>query len=83
MEDKSWTLRGWPAVRMILMMAVAPLLTALVMSVPVTWLVNRIFASGVIHGIFGVDHFEYWKALDLFALWYAVHIKIKVNGRDS
>lgn len=80
MKDESRTLAGWPAVRMFLMLAVTPVLTALVMSLPVAWLVNHVFATGAIHAVFGVERFGYWQAVGLFALWYAARTKIKVQG---
>ena len=80
MNDEHRTLRGWPAVRMFLALAATPLLTALVMSLPIAWLVNHVFANEAIHAIFGVGHFGYWQAVGLFALWYAVRTKIKVEG---
>jgi hypothetical protein len=55
MRDESRILEGLPAVPLILMMAITPALTALVMSIPVAWLVNHVFAIDAIHAIFGVD----------------------------
>ena len=80
MKDESRTLAGWPAVRMFLMLAVTPVLTALVMSLPVAWLVNHVFASDAIKAIFGIEHFGYWQAVGLFALWYAARTKINFQG---
>ena len=79
MNDESRTLTGWPAARMFLMLAVTPVLTALVMSLPISWLVNQVFATGAIHGIFGVERLGYWRAVGLFALWYATRTRIKVH----
>ena len=80
MKDESRTLRGWPAVRMFLVLAATPVLTALVMSLPIAWLVNHVFAIDAIRAIFGVEHLGYWQAVGLFALWYAARTKIKVQG---
>jgi hypothetical protein len=80
MNDEGKTLTGWPAVRMFLMLAFTPLLTALVMSLPIAWLVNRVFAIGAIHAIFGVERLGYWRAVGLFAIWYATRTKIKAHG---
>lgn len=80
MKDESWTLEGWPAVPLFLMLAVTPVLTALVMSVPVAWLVNHVFAIGAIRAIFGVDRLGYWRVMGLFALVFATQLKIKVHG---
>lgn len=79
MKDEGKTLTGWPAVRMFLMLAVTPVLTALVMSLPIAWLVNDVFAMGAIHAIFGVEHLGYWRAVGLFALWYATRTKIELQ----
>jgi len=65
---------------MFLMLAVTPVLTALVMSLPIAWLINHVFAISAIHAIFGVEHLRYWQAVGLFALWYAARTKIKVHG---
>lgn len=80
MTDESWTLKGWQAVPLFLMLAVTPVLTALVMSIPVAWLVNHVFAVDAIHAIFGVEQIGYWRVVGLFALWFAAGFKIKVHG---
>jgi len=80
MKDGSRTLRGWPAARMVLMLAITPVLTALVMSLPIAWLVNHVFAMGAIHAIFGVEHLGYWQVMGLFALYFAIRFKIKFEA---
>ena len=80
MEIEGRTLTGWPAVRMFLVLAVTPVLTALVMSLPIGWLVNQVFATAVIHAIFGVERLGYWRIVGLFAIWYATRARIKVHG---
>lgn len=80
MKDDGWNLEGWPAVPLFLMGAVTPVLTALVVSIPMTWLVNHVFAVGAIRAIFGVDHLGYWRVVGLFALAFAAGFKIKVHG---
>ena len=80
MKDESRTLEGWPAVPLFLMPAVTPVLTALVVSIPVTWLVNHVFAVGAIHAVFGVEHLGYWRVVGLFALVFATQFKIRVHG---
>lgn len=80
MKDGSWTLTGWPAVPVILMLGVTPVLTALVMSLPIAWLVNHLFAASAILAIFGTEHFGYWRAVGLFALWFAARFDIKFHG---
>lgn len=66
--------------RMFLALAATPVLTALVMSLPIAWLVNHVFAIDAIHAIFIGGHFGYWQAVGLFALWYSARTKIKVEG---
>jgi hypothetical protein len=80
MTNESWTWTGWPAVPVFLTAAFAPLLTTLVISIPVVWLVNHIFAAGAIHVIFGVEHLGYWRVVGLFAIGFAVQFKIKIHG---
>ena len=83
MKDESRTLTGWPAVHIFLMLAGTPVLTVLVMSLPVAWLVNHLFAIEAIHAVFGVGHLGYWRAVGLFALWYAIQFKIKIRGSSK
>lgn len=83
MKDDTGTLTGWPAVPAFLMLAVAPVLTALVTSLPVAWLVNHIFAANAIHAIFGVEHLDYWRVVGIFALLFAATFKIKIHGSSK
>lgn len=83
MKDGSWTLTGWPAVPVFLMLAVTPVLTALVVSLPVAWLVNHIFAASAIRAIFGVEHLGYWRVMGLFAILFAIQFKIKIHGSSE
>lgn len=77
MKDGSLTLTGWPAVPLFLMGAVTHLLTALIMSVPITWLVNHVFAANAIHAIFASDRLGYWRCVGIFAIWFAATGRIK------
>jgi hypothetical protein len=61
MKDESLTLTGWPAVPVFLMLAITQVLTALVMSLPITWLVNHVFSANAIHEIFASDRLGYPK----------------------
>ncbi len=83
MKDESLTLTGWPAVPIFLMVAVTQVMTALVMSLPITWLVNHVFSANAIREIFGGEHLGYWQAVGLFALWYAARFKIKIEGPST
>jgi hypothetical protein len=65
---------------MFLMLAVTPVLTALTLALPISWLVNREFATGAIHAIFGVEHLGYWRVVGLFALRFAARGKIEFRG---
>ena len=80
MKDESKTLTGWPAVRMFLMLAVTSILTALTLALPISWLVNREFATGAIHAIFGVERLGYWRVVALFAIRFATRGKIEFRG---
>jgi hydrogenase/urease accessory protein HupE len=74
------TLSGWPAMGVLATIAITKALTALVMSLPLAWLVNRVFAAGAIHAIFGADRLSYWRCVGLFAIWFAARVKIKFSG---
>ena len=76
MKDESLTLTGWPAVPVFLMLAMTQVLTALVMSLPITWLVNHVFSSNAIHAIFASDRFGYWRCVGIFAIWFAAKVRI-------
>lgn len=80
MNDESRTLKGWPAVRMFLMLAATPVITALTLALPISWLVNREFATGTIHAIFGVERLGYWRVVGLFAIRFAARGKIELHG---
>lgn len=83
MKDESWTLTGWSAVPAFLMLAITPVLTALVISLPIAWLVNQIFATTAIRAIFGVEHLGYWRVVGIFALIFATKFKIKFHGSSK
>ena len=76
MNDESLTLTGWPAVPLFLVAVLTQILTALVMSLPITWLVNHVFAANAIHWIFG-DRFGYWRCVGMFAIWFTAKGRIK------
>lgn len=77
MKDESVTLTGWPAVPVFLMAVITQGLTALVMALPITWLVNHVFAASAIHMVFANDRLEYWKSVGIFAIWFAAKARIK------
>ena len=80
MSDESWSLRGWSSVPVFLLLGVTPVLTALIMSLPVAWLVNHLFAANLIRSVFGCEHLGYWRSVGLFALWFSARFKIKISG---
>jgi hypothetical protein len=65
---------------MFLMQAVRPLITALTLALPISWLANRELATGAIHAIFGVEHLGYWRVVGLFAIRFAARGKIELHG---
>jgi len=65
------------------MLAATPVLTALVISLPVVWLVNHIFAPNAIRAIFGVEHLGYWRVMGLFAILFAAQFRIKFQGSSE
>ena len=58
MKEESLTLRGWPAAPVFLMLVVTNTLTALFLALPITWLVNHVFAASAIHAIFASDQLD-------------------------
>ena len=76
MRDESVTLRGWPVVPVFLMVAMTQVLTALVMSLPITWLFNHVFSANAIHAIFASDRLGYWRCVGIFAIWFAAKVRI-------
>ena len=80
MESENLTLKGWLAVPVFLVAVITPVLTALVTSLPISWLVNHIFAASAIRIIFGVERLGYWRVVGLFAIAFAIQFKIKVHG---
>ena len=83
MKDETWTLAGWPAVPAFLLLAVTPVLTALVISLPVAWLVNHIFAARAINWVFGVDYLGYWRVVGLFSILFLTGFKFKIHGSSK
>ena len=80
MKDQSWTLASWLAVPAFLMLAVTPVVTALVVSLPVAWLINHIFSAAAIYAVFGVERLGFWRVVGLFAVVFAADFKIKFSG---
>jgi hypothetical protein len=83
MTNKSWTLTGGPAVPVFLTAASMPVLTALVISMPVAWLVNHIFSANLIRTLFGVEQLGYWRVVGLFAIVFATRFKVNIRRSSS
>ena len=77
MKDKDLTLTGWSAVPVLLMLVGTRALTAFVMSLPITWLVNHVFAGSLIRAIFAGDQFGYWRCVGIYAIWFAAKGRIQ------
>lgn len=80
MKYESWTLTGWQAIPVFLTLAVTPIVTALVVSLPIAWLINHIFSAAAIHAVFGVDRLGFWRVVGLFAILFAANFRIKFSG---
>jgi hypothetical protein len=83
MTDKSWILTGWPTVPVFLTVASTPVLTALVISMPVAWLVNHIFSANLIRTLFGVEQLGYWRVVGLFAIVFATRFKVNIRSSSG
>ncbi len=57
--------------------------TALVVSLPVTWLINHIFSAALITAVFGVERIGVWRVVGLFAIVFAAKFKIKLSGNSE
>ena len=75
-----FTLSGWPAVGVMMALALTKSLTALIMSVPIVWLVRHIFSGALLRLLFGADGLGYWRCVGLFAIWFAARIRITISG---
>lgn len=80
MKDEGRTLAGWQAIRVFLTLAVTPVVTALVVSQPIAWLINHIFSTSAIHAVFGVERLNFWRVVGMFAIVFGAHFKIKFSG---
>jgi hypothetical protein len=78
-KANDFTLTGWSAAGALVTIALTKVLTALLMSFPLAWLVNHVFGTSAIQAIFGTGHFSYWRCVGLFAIWFATRVKIKFS----
>lgn len=74
-ESKSVTLRGWDAAIAMAGVLLSSAGTALLMSFPIAWLINHVFAAGAIRAVFGGDRLRYWQCVMVFAIWYCARMK--------
>jgi hypothetical protein len=75
------TLSGWSAVGALATVTATKVLTALVMSFPLSWLASYVFGGGVaLRALFGPDGLSYWRCVGLFAIWHVARIRIKYSG---
>ena len=80
-NSNNLSLTGWPAVGVLVTIALTKVLTALVLSYPLVWLANHEFAAGgAIRAVFATDHVSYWRCMGLFAIWHVARIQIKFSG---
>jgi hypothetical protein len=71
---------GWSALGVLAAIAIGKMLTALVMSFPITWLVRHIFAGAPLRFVFGADGLSYWRCVGLFVIWFTARVRIKFSG---
>jgi len=74
-ESKSETLRGWDGVTAMTGALLSSAGTALLISFPISWLINHVFAPGAIRAVFGGERLRYWQCVMVFAIWYCARIK--------
>jgi Na+/phosphate symporter len=79
-ESKSETLRGWNGVMAVAGALLSSAGTALLISLPISWLINVVFAPGAIRAVFGGDRLKYWQCVMMFAIWYCARIKFRFPG---
>ena len=69
---------GWAAVGYLVTVAITKVLTALLMSYPIMWLVRKIFGAALLRFAFGTD-LSYWRCVGLFLIWFLARVKIKFS----
>lgn len=74
-ESHSVNLRGWDAVMGMAGVLLSWAGTALLMSLPIAWMINHVFAAGAIRAVFGTDRLRYWQCVTVFAIWYCARVK--------
>ena len=79
-ESKSDTLRGWDGAMAMAGALLSSVGTALLISCPISWLINHAFSRGFIRVVFGGERLGYWQCVMVFAIWYCARIKFKFPG---
>lgn len=74
-ESKSVSLRGWDAVMAMAGALLSSAGTALLISLPISWLINHAFAPGAIRAVFGGDRLTYWQCVMGFAAWFCARVR--------
>ena len=52
--------------------------TALLMSFPIAWLIDHLFATATIRAVFGGDQLRCWQCVMVFAIWFCATVKFRV-----
>lgn len=76
-ESKSVKLQGRDAVIAMVGVLLSPAGTALLMSFPITRLINHVFAVTAIRAVFGGDRFGYWQCVMAFAIRYCAGVRFR------
>lgn len=71
---------GWSAVAFLARIAIEKMLTAVVSSFPIMWLVRHTVADATLRFVFGADGFSYWRCVGLFAVWFTAQVRIRFSG---
>ena len=71
---------GWSAVAFLARIAIEKMLTALVTSFPIMWMVRHTVADPPLRFVFGTDGFSYWHCVGLFVIWFTARVRIKISG---
>jgi hypothetical protein len=77
MKGDNTSLTGWSAIGMYPILAATQMVTALAMSLPITWLINHVFSPKALYAVFASDRLGYWRCVGLFAIWSAATARIK------
>lgn len=71
---------GWSTVGFLARIAFEKMLTAVLTSFPIMWLVRHTVADTTLRFVFGADGFSYWHCVGLFVIWFTARVRIKFSG---